>query len=92
VAAKAVPLNKKNKKETDPYHIDEEEYEQLMEDIDSLRNHSDKSALRQKKKEQLALIAEELLSEQEKRELLWKQIQQRKMDELNERANGLEKL
>ena len=48
--------------------IHENEYEELMYQIESMRGNSQ---LKQAKKEELALIAEELLKEQKNKEELW---------------------
>lgn len=66
----------------------ENEYEELMYQIESMRGNSQ---LKQAKKEELALIAEELLNEQKNKEELWEKMQVRKMEELSNRALGTNK-
>lgn len=59
-----------------------------MYQIESMRGNSQ---LKQAKKEELALIAEELLNEQKNMEELWEKMQIRKKDELSNRALGTNK-
>lgn len=66
----------------------ENEYEELMYQIESMRGNSQ---LKQAKKEELALIAEELLNEQKNKEELWEKMQVRKKEELSNRALGTNK-
>lgn len=63
----------------------ENEYEELMYQIESMRGNSQ---LKQAKKEELALIAEGLLNEQKNKEELWEKMQIRKKEELSNRALG----
>ncbi len=58
-----------------------------MYQIESMRGGAN-SQLKQAKKEELALIAEELLSEQKTKEELWEKMQMRKREELSNRALG----
>lgn len=59
-----------------------------MYQIESMRGNS---KLKQAKKEELALIAEELLNEQKNKEELWEKMQVRKKEELSNRALGTNK-